>query len=76
MKDLLNQFKNWRVILLGVMFWTAIIFGGAECDGPKEFITAKILALALGILVAYLSGKWCEEGKIDWRKENDEEPTS
>lgn len=76
MKDLINQFKNWRVVLLGVMFWAAILFGGAECDGPKEFIIAKIVALALGISVAYLSGKWCDEGKIDWGKNEDEQTTS
>lgn len=70
MKTLLNQLTNWRCILLGLLFIVAMLLGGAEADGWKEFLISKLIAFAIGALTAYLGKRWYDLGYIDFGEED------
>lgn len=69
MKSLIKQFSNWRTVLLGMMFLTAMLIGGSEADSARSFLLSKFIAFALGALSAWLGKRWHDKGLIDLGEE-------
>lgn len=64
MKTLVRQLTNWRCILLGLLFIVAMLLGGAEADGWKEFLISKLVAFILGVTATILGKRWAKQGLI------------
>lgn len=64
MKELFTPLKNWRIIVLAVLFSAAALFILGDCDNMLYFIFAKCLGLALAFATSRLHKYWNTLGRL------------
>lgn len=60
----LKIFKNWRIIVLTIMFVVATLLLFGDCSSIKAF-ALNIIGLAIGIYTYRLADGWHKQGLID-----------
>lgn len=65
MKELFTPFRNWRVIVLAVLFMVAAVFILGECDDICYLLFTKGVGFGLAYIIYRLGKYWDAKGKIN-----------
>lgn len=65
MKKTVSIYKNWRVIILGLLAMTALFILAGETDNTVSLLITKGIGFGLAYIIYRLGKYWNGKGKIN-----------